>query len=248
MPSNYHFLGVKVSNITYAEVVSEVSSYIESGRAHQIATVNPEFIMQARKHQQFKDVLNNCSLAVPDGVGLTLIGALTGRKLQGRVTGVDLIDELCKEGAKKGWRFFLLGAAEGVAEKAAYILTSKYQGLQIVGTYSGSPEEEYDAQICDLVTNTKPHILLVAYGAGKRNTPPPQDLWIARNQPKLNIPVAIGVGGSFNYITGVSKRAPKWVRVIGFEWLYRLVLEPWRWKRMLELPKFAFLAIAERQE
>lgn len=246
MPRSFRFLDVKVSDITYSEAVDDVSSFIASGQPHQIATVNPEFIMSARRHPEFKAVLNNCDLTVPDGVGLTLVGALTRRKLRQRVTGVDLIEALCRAGAKKGWRFFLLGAAEGVAKQAGEILATKYPGLQVVGSYAGSPDPAYDNETAAIITEAKPDILLVAYGAGRRNTPPPQDLWIARNQPKLGVPVAMGVGGSFNYITGTSKRAPKWLRTIGLEWFYRLITEPWRWRRMLVLPKFAFLALAEK--
>ncbi len=239
MAKSYRFLGVNVGNTTYAEVVTAVSDFIASGRPHQIATVNPEFIMQARRHPEFKAVINNCSLAVPDGVGLTLVGRLTGRKLRQRVTGVDLIEKLCQAGAKQGWRFFLLGAPEGVANRAGEILTAKYPGLQIVGSYAGSPDPAYDLRQVDLIAKTKPDILLVAYGA------PGQDLWIARNQPRLRIPVAIGVGGSFDYITGRVKRAPRWLRGLGLEWLYRLIAQPWRWRRMLVLPQFALLALTE---
>jgi N-acetylglucosaminyldiphosphoundecaprenol N-acetyl-beta-D-mannosaminyltransferase len=124
-----------------------------------------------------------------------------------------------------------------VAEKTAAILSAENPGLIIAGTYAGSPSIREEDEICSRIEAAHPHILLVAYG------PPRQDLWISRTMPRLRVPVAIGVGGSFDFVAGVAVRAPRWMRSAGLEWLHRLIREPWRWRRMLTLPRFAVAVI-----
>src|SRR5690606_37338007 len=130
-----------------------------------------------------------------------------------------------------------LGAAEGVAAEAATILSRDYEGLEIVGVYSGSPAPEEEANIVEMVNQSGADILLVAYGA------PKQDKWIARNMPRLKVKMAMGVGGSFDFIAGRVPRAPEWMRDYGLEWVYRLYKEPWRIGRMLRLPRFIVAVI-----
>jgi N-acetylglucosaminyldiphosphoundecaprenol N-acetyl-beta-D-mannosaminyltransferase len=135
-------------------------------------------------------------------------------------------------------RWFLLGAAEGVAAAAGAELVRRHPGLQIAGTWSGAPGPEHDEEICRRIEAVKPvDVLLVAYGA------PKQDFWIARNQPRLRIPVAIGVGGTFNFIAGRSRRPPQIVKRLNLIWLFRLITEPWRWRRQLALVRFAGLVL-----
>jgi N-acetylglucosaminyldiphosphoundecaprenol N-acetyl-beta-D-mannosaminyltransferase len=145
---------------------------------------------------------------------------------------VDLVDRLASLSADKGFRIYLLGAMPGVAERAAKVLCTHYAGLIVAGTDAGSPRAEDEAGIIAQVRAAHPHILLVAYGA------PAQDMWIARNLDRLGVPVCIGVGGAFDYLAGVHPLAPRWLRRIGLEWLHRLVTQPWRWRRMLALPRF----------
>jgi N-acetylglucosaminyldiphosphoundecaprenol N-acetyl-beta-D-mannosaminyltransferase len=142
--------------------------------------------------------------------------------------------------ARKGYRLFLLGAAEGVADLCAQRLSNRYPDLQIVGTYSGSPAVEEEDGILALVKQAKPDILFVAYGA------PQQDKWIARNLARLGVPLAMGVGGALDFIAGAAVRAPRWMQRLGLEWLHRLYREPWRWRRMLALPRFVGLVILWR--
>jgi N-acetylglucosaminyldiphosphoundecaprenol N-acetyl-beta-D-mannosaminyltransferase len=136
--------------------------------------------------------------------------------------------------AKEGWKLFLLGAGPGVAEEAAAIFKTTYPGLKIAGTYAGSPSLEENDAIVKRINDSQAGMLFVAYGA------PNQDKWIARNRESLsNIKLALGVGGSLDFVTGKSHRAPRWIQRLGLEWLHRLILEPWRWRRMLALPQFA---------
>ncbi len=154
-----------------------------------------------------------------------------------KISGVDLTYKLCEEAAKQGYRVFLLGGQNGVGNKAAEVLKSLYPGINIVGTYEGNPE---DNNVITKIHESKPQILLVAWGA------PKQDLWISKNKNEINVPVMMGVGGTYDFIAGVQKRAPKVWRDLGFEWLWRLVREPWRWKRQLALPKVILLVLWQR--
>jgi N-acetylglucosaminyldiphosphoundecaprenol N-acetyl-beta-D-mannosaminyltransferase len=235
----YKFLGVAVDNVTAAEALERIDGFVASKTPHQVATVNPEFVMTARRNHAFRRTINNSDLAVADGVGLLFMGRLTGKRLRERVTGADLTLAIAQLGAQKGWRIFLLGAKEGVAAEAAAQLQARYPGLTIAGTLASRPSEMDNDEICKVVESAKPDVLLVGYGA------PLQDLWISRNQQRLQIPVAIGVGGTFDFIAGTTKRAPKWMQQTGLEWFWRLLQEPWRWRRMLALPKFVVLSLLE---
>jgi N-acetylglucosaminyldiphosphoundecaprenol N-acetyl-beta-D-mannosaminyltransferase len=165
---------------------------------------------------------------------------MRGQHLRERVAGSDLVPRLAAEAAQRGWRPYFLGAAPGVAQKAAAILAARHPGLSVAGCYAGSPAPEEEAAITALIRSSQANLLFVAYGA------PQQDLWLARNLVKTGAAVGIGIGGAFDFIAGVSRRAPDWVQRIGFEWLYRLVNEPWRWRRQLVLPQFALRVLLRR--
>ena len=219
-------LGVRIDDVTLDEAAATIEQFIATRTPHQIVTVNPEFVMEAQRNKAFADVLQNAALAVPDGVGLTLVARWMRKPLRGRVPGVELCERLAALSARKGYRLFLLGAAPGVAEATARVLEQRFPGVVIAGTYAGSPRPDDEAAIYERVLAAKPDILLVAYGA------PAQDLWIARHQANLDVPVALGVGGTFDYISGNVVRAPRWIRRVGLEWLCRVARQPWRWKRI----------------
>lgn len=233
-------LDVQIHAVTMSQVLAIIKDLVASGLHHQVATVNPEFIMVAQRHEEFRQVLNNTSLSFADGIGVVWGSRILGNPLPERVPGVDVVDHVCALAAEDGLRVFLLGAAPGVAEEAAKRLQQRYPRLLVAGTFAGSPRPEDDEMICQIVKKTRPDILFVAYGA------PNQDLWIARNQPRLPAVVAMGVGGTFDFIVGKSVRAPKVIRSLGLEWLHRLIREPRRWKRMLALPRFAWAVFWEK--
>lgn len=233
-------LGVRVSNVDVPESLAIIEGLIESGTPHQVVTVNPEFVMAAQKDTEFKAIINAAGLALPDGAGLLLAAHLLGCPLKARVTGSDTVPRVAELAARKGYRLFLLGAAEGVADLCAQRLSDRHPNLQIVGTYSGSPAVEEEDAIVALVREARPDVLFVAYGA------PQQDKWIARNLERLGVPLAMGVGGAFDFIAGVAVRAPRWMQLLGLEWLHRLYREPWRWRRMLALPRFVGFVMQER--
>jgi N-acetylglucosaminyldiphosphoundecaprenol N-acetyl-beta-D-mannosaminyltransferase len=174
-------------------------------------------------------------------VGIIWAARILGRPIPERTTGVMLVPLLAELAAREGYRLFLLGAAPGVAEAAGRVLTERYPGLTIVGTYAGSPAPEEAAAITTRITASEAEILFVAFGA------PQQDLWIARNAGRLPVVrLAMGVGGVYDYLSGRVPLAPPLWRRLGLEWLYRLIHQPWRWRRMLALPRFVLAVLGQK--
>lgn len=219
-------LDVRVDDVTMDQALDMIAAFIDQGGPHHVVTVNPEFVMAAQRDPAFRAVLNAAQLAVPDGVGLNVAARWTGQQLRGRVPGVELCERLAALSAQRGYRIYLLGAAPGVAQTTAAVLERRFPGVVIVGCFAGSPRLEDEAEIRERIRVARPDLLLVAYGA------PQQDLWIARQQPMLKIPVALGVGGTFDFLSGRVVRAPGWMRRLGLEWLFRLIRQPWRWRRI----------------
>jgi N-acetylglucosaminyldiphosphoundecaprenol N-acetyl-beta-D-mannosaminyltransferase len=233
-------LGVRIDDVTYEQAVALVERFVAERGPHAIATPNPEFVMLARRHPAFRAALESVALAVPDGIGLLLAARWLGRPLRQHVRGTDLVHRLAAHSVPRGWRWLLLGAAGGVASEAAAALRQAYPGLQVVGALPGSPRPADDAWVRQEIRALGPiDLALVAYGA------PAQELWLQRNLEPLDLPVGIGVGGVLNFLAGRVPRAPGWVRRIELEFLYRLWVEPWRWRRQLAIPHFALLAASE---
>lgn len=233
-----HILGLPVDNISYVQWMNLIDKWVKTGtRTHHVCTTNPEFMMMAQHDPNFRHILKRADLCVPDGSGLLWAAKLMKSPLKERVTGSDGVPRIAKEAAKRDWKLFFLGAAEGIAEEAAQILMAENLGLQVVGTYSGSPSAEEEEDLVNRVNASGADILLVAYGA------PEQDKWIARNMPRLNVKMAMGVGGTFDFIVGRIARAPQWMQDYHLEWLFRLYKEPWRIWRIMRLPRFVFAVI-----
>jgi len=244
-PPAVDVLGVPVHNVSRAETVELLREMAKEGGVHHVVTVNPEFIMIAQNNCEFLTVLRGAALSLPDGTGIVWASRILGTPVRERVTGVDVVHAIAALASREGLSMFLLGAAPGVAERTAQVLQAENPGLRIAGTFAGSPSEGEEDDICARIAKAQPHFLLVAYG------PPRQDLWIARTTRRLQVPVAMGVGGTFDFIAGVARRAPLWMQKAGLEWLHRLIRQPHRWRRMLTLPKFVlavlFLRFSRRQ-
>lgn len=231
-------LGIPVDGITYAQWMRQIHEWVRNARhAHHVCTVNPEFIMVAQDDPIFFKILNRADLCLPDGAGLVWATKYLGQPVPERVTGSDGVPLIAQYAAKYGWKLFFLGAGAGIADKAANILREQHPDLEIVGTYGGSPAGFEEEGIVSMVNHSGADILFVAYGA------PEQDKWIARNLPRLNVKMAMGVGGAFDFIAGEIPRAPLWMQNSGLEWLYRLIRQPWRFKRMLRLPRFVIAVL-----
>lgn len=227
-------LGVPIHKVTMEQTLAIVRQFMARSSCDQIATVNPEFVMRAQQDAGFMSVLQDADLCIADGIGLIYAARWIGTPLPARVPGSELVYLLAELAAQHGWRPFLLGAAPGVAEEAATVFQSMYPNLVIAGTYPGSPDLAENDKIVEMIEASGADLLFVAYGA------PNQDKWIARNRTALaGVRLAIGVGGSLDFVAGRAQRAPTWVQNMGLEWLHRLINEPWRWRRMLALPRFA---------
>lgn len=235
-------LGVPVDAVTYGSWLAQIDNWI-SGKtgAKQVCTVNPEFIMIAQRDAIFFHILNRAAICVPDGVGLLWASRLLGSRLPQRVTGSDGVPLIARYAAERGWRVFFLGAAEGIAGRAADILKQRHPALIVAGVYAGSPAGDEEDAIVARVNASDADILFVAYGA------PGQDKWIARNLPRLDVAMAMGVGGSLDFIAGAVPRAPRWMQDLGLEWLFRLLRQPWRARRMFRLPRFVFAVLRQRR-
>ena len=230
-------LGVRVDCLDMSAALDRIEQFVEDGGHHQVATVNPEFVMSAQKDPEFSKVLELADLCLADGTGVVWAARRQGCELGGPVPGVDLIPPLAALCARRGFRLFLLGAAPGVAAELAARLRTEHAGLE-VAAHSGSPEHSSDEETLRLIHEHRAQVLLVAFGA------PKQDLWIARLGDRLGVSVAIGVGGAFDYLTGRVPRAPVWMRGAGLEWLHRLANQPWRIRRMVVLPAYAIKVLS----
>jgi len=236
-PAFVRVLGVRVDDVTQAETLTRIAAWVAARTPRHVVTVNPEFVVRTWENEAFAAVLDRADLATPDGVGVVWAGRRLGATMPERVGGSDIAVPLAEQCARLGHRLFLLGAAEGVAAEAARRLQQAYPELLVVGTYAGSPRLEDEEAIVEMVTRARPDLLLVAYGS------PAQDFWIARNKERLGVPVSIGVGGALDYLAGVQRRAPAIVRRLWLDWAFRLLMQPWRWRRMLALPRFAWAVL-----
>jgi N-acetylglucosaminyldiphosphoundecaprenol N-acetyl-beta-D-mannosaminyltransferase len=216
--------------------LERIEKLVRGGGHHLVATVNPEFVMRARKDVEFARVLETADLCLADGTGIVWAARRQGCKMSGPVTGVDLVPRLAELCERRGFRLFLLGAGPGVAAELASSLRARHPRLE-VAAHAGSPDPKSDEETLRLITGHDTQVLLVAYGA------PRQELWIDRVQRRIGDGVAIGVGGAFDFLTGRVPRAPEWMRRAGLEWLYRLVRQPWRIRRMAALPVYALKVI-----
>lgn len=225
-------LGVKIDNVALDEAVTKIEKLVQGVEPGLIVTANPEIIMLARSDEKFARYLNTARLVTADGIGVVIAAKMLGTPLKGRVAGIDLVTALLEKAATKNYRFYFLGAKPGIAEKAAANICQNYPGIEIVGVRHGYFED--DSEIIDDIIQKKPDFLLVALGMGK------QEKWIVEKAFKTGVPVSIGVGGSFDVYAGEVTRAPLWMQRAGLEWLYRLMKQPTRFVRMLQLPLFLF--------
>lgn len=227
-------LGTPIDDLNMGEALNRIEAFIAAsrvtGKAHQIATINADFVVKSLHDAELRRILQEADMATADGMPLVWSARLLGVPMEGRVTGADMVPALAQRAAQKGYSIYFLGAAPGIAEKAAHILQRQYPALKIAGIASPTADavQQGDPAIIAACKAAKPDILLVAFGN------PKQEKWIYRHAQALGIPVMIGVGGTFDFIAGVTKRAPQWMQQYGLEWSYRLLQQPGRlWKRYI---------------
>ena len=227
-------LGVRVDNIDMVGAILKIRQLIEEKRFAQVITLNAEILNKAQSDEALLSLIDRAKLVTPDGNGVVWAAKKLGQDLTERVTGIDLMTEICRHAAANKWRIFLLGGQEGVAQLAANNLLRDYGGIEIVGTAHGYFDKHTNGkdEVLAAIREAVPDMLFVALGA------PKQDFWIDENREALGNLVAMGVGGSFDVIAGRVNRAPAFWQKLRLEWLWRLLLEPRRVGRVLALPAF----------
>lgn len=226
-PNRVTVLDIPFDAVTLQEALQIVLERVEKHdtlrleKTFFMATPNPEMLLEARKNDKFRSILQKTNLNIADGTGIIFAAIfLRAGRLPQRVTGTDLMIEICKLAQDK--KIFLLGGGPGVAEKTQKVLEEKY-GTNVVGTDGSAASPEHDEDLRRKINAASPDILFVAFGA------PKQEMWLDRNLPHLKtVKAAVGVGGAFDFISGKAKRAPRILRKLGLEWLYRLIRQPSR--------------------
>lgn len=227
--SKMKFLNIDLDNLTMDETIAQIDYLINNKRKSYVVTPNVDHIVKLEKDKEFKEAYKNADLVLTDGKPLIWISKLYKNPIKEKISGSDLFPKVCELAAQKRYKIFILGAAEGVAEKAIKRLEDKYKGIEFVGGYSpvyGFEKSSDEVnRIIELINEQKPDILAVALGA------PKQEKFIYRNIEKLDIGVALNIGATIDFEAGIIKRAPKWMQNCGLEWFYRLCKEP---KRMFK--------------
>lgn len=227
--SRIKFMNTEIDNLTMQEALEEIDRLIQEKKSAYVVTPNVDHIVQLETNRELQDVYANASLILADGKPLLWIAKWYGTPIKEKISGSDLFPLLCKMAAEKGYKMFFLGAAEGVAAKAAENLSKRYKGLQVVGTYSppyGFEKNQLELdKIVNMICAAQPEILIVGLGC------PKQEKFIHQHRERLNIPISFGLGASLDFEAGNVTRAPKWMSDNGLEWLFRIMQDP---KRMIK--------------
>lgn len=232
-------LGVHVNTLDLPTAVNEIDRWIQDGERHYVCVRDAHGVMLAQQDEKFRQIQNNSGLTTPDGMPMVWCGRWAGEKEMKRVYGPDLIQAVTERAGEKQWKFFYYGGTEGVAEDLAAEIERQAPGVQTVGTYcppfrplEGAEREE----VIKLINEADPDIVWVGLSS------PKQEFWMDDVRPELNAAALIGIGAAYDMLTGRVRQAPRFIQRSGFEWLFRLVMEPRRlWRRyVLNLPGFAF--------
>ncbi|WP_276353699.1 WecB/TagA/CpsF family glycosyltransferase [Cohnella caldifontis] len=234
--------GVPFSKMNMEQTVAYLVQAVESRRPHRVVTGNPIMLMAGFEDPAFHRVLQSADLVVPDGAGVVWAAKRAGDPVQERVAGFDLMHELLREGDLRNWKVYLLGTTSEIIQQARDNLQRQYPGVRFVGCRDGYFNEKEDGAVVAAIREATPDLLFVARSLKT------QEPWLAKYQDALQVPVMMGVGGSFDVVAGKLKRAPKLFRQLRLEWLYRLLQEPKRYKRMLVLPQFALKVMRDGEK
>lgn len=227
MPLNRQkFMNTYIDNVTLDEAIKHIEKCVKNHTVGHVITPNVDQIVRMESDEKFREICNSCELLLVDGHPLMWISKLYRMPFKEKICGSDLVPVLCEVSARKGYSVFLLGAASGVAKRAADKLKKQYLGLKIAGTYSPPIGFEKDIneinKINDMLRKSRADMLFVGMGV------PKQDIFIHENMNIYQIPMSFSIGGTIDFIAGEQKRAPKWINRIGMEWLYRFLHDPKR--------------------
>lgn len=234
-----YILGTTLDRVDYELASKRVETYLQTFDNKVIVTPNAEIIMEARKNPLLQEAINGADLCLPDGIGVVIASRILGNPLTERTTGFDFLLKILSMANKKNLSIFLLGGKLGVAEEAAQKIKQRFEGIRFAGIHHGYFKDAEEEAIVEIINRSEPDILIVAMGA------PRQELFMMRNRAKLKFRIAMGVGGSLDVISGNVKRAPVFMQETGLEWLYRLISQPSRFRRVGTLPLFIIKVVIE---
>lgn len=229
--------GLSIDRVSMDEALGRIDEFIAERTPRHIVTLDSSMIVIAREDAALHQIVANADMITPDGVGVVWASRLLGKPIEHRVSGVDLVAGVCERSERCGISVYFLGAAPGVADEAAENLKRKFPGARIVGTRHGFFAEADEPQIVADIASRRPDVLFVAFGI------PKQEKFIQRHKAEMNVPVSIGIGGSFDVHSGRVQRAPVWMQKAGLEWLFRLMQNPKKIGKVMTLPRFALLAL-----
>ncbi len=238
-------LGITIVPKTKSSILEKILLYIDKSTGFfHIVSLNPENLVVATENESFKEVIETAQIKIIDGVGIVLAGRWLGVEVGERVSGVGLMEELMKRASDRRLRVLMIGGKENVAERLVECYLeqfpqAKIKGIQGIKDIRNIKKEE-ESGIFSIVTAYKPYLVFVAFGS------PDQELWLDRHKKEFAGSVVMGVGGGFDYLSGNIKRSPVFIQKLGLEWLYRLLNQPWRWKRQMRLLKFIKLVLQEK--
>ncbi|WP_027339005.1 WecB/TagA/CpsF family glycosyltransferase [Halonatronum saccharophilum] len=239
MRSRVDVLGILIDKVNKREALEKIENFISSEGSKIVVTPNAEMIVRSQKDSRLKEIINSAQLVLPDGAGVVIASRLLNKSLEERVSGIDIVQELLNRGSKKGYSFYFLGGKPGVAQKAKEEALNRYPNLDI-NFHHGYLDRQLEKKVVEEIKVSKVDILLVGMGV------PLQEKWLDKHLSFLGVPVGIGVGGSFDILSGEKRRAPQMVQKLNLEWLYRLAQEPSRAGRMVSLPKFIHQVLKQK--
>lgn len=227
-----HILGLPVHDLVMESALEVMDGFVRAGKPHHIITADASMLVMAQEDSALHAIIQEADLVTPDSVGVLWAAKSYGKPLRERVSGVEIVERLCARSAERGYRIYFLGAAPTVADQAAAQMRARYPGTQIVGTRDGYfKPEEVDGIVAE-IRACQPDILCVAMGI------PKQEKWIAANRQRLGASILIGVGGTFDVLSGNVKRAPLVMQKVHLEWLWRVLSNPRKINKVLLLPRF----------
>lgn len=239
-------LGVEIDALSMEEAIIVFEQFIARRRPALVYNVNVDVCMKINRDPSLQPIYRAADLVLADGTPMTFAARFLQTPLPGRVSGSDFVPAFCRIATLRGYRVFFLGAAPGVAERASRLLQARNPGLNVAGTYAPPPGFEgnakENARTINIVRKAAPDVMFVALGA------PKQEKWLFRFRDQLRVPVSMGVGSAFDFLSERLRRAPMWMQKSGLEWTFRLAQEPQRlWRRyLLENPPFIYHVVRER--
>jgi N-acetylglucosaminyldiphosphoundecaprenol N-acetyl-beta-D-mannosaminyltransferase len=232
--------GVRVHAVSMDEALQHILCFVRESTPRQVVTADSSMVVMAQRDDRLRDIINRADLVTPDSIGILWACRRRGIVMPERVSGVDMVVRLAQVSAQTGLRLYFLGAQPGVAEEAARRLQARYPGMQVAGCQHGYFLPEAEPDIVRRIREARPDVLCVAMGI------PKQEKWIDRYREALKVPVSIGVGGTFDVLSGRVRRAPVWMQRIGMEWLWRVGHNPRKIAKVMLLPRFAWMVVTNQ--